>query len=727
MCYLCIVTINTYSMGIIEEVPAFSQEEPQEKKPSNDWPDMIIEVSVPAFGDIDDGRSTIREATIKAGKYYIDDAKKYPRIEIKETNKEAIIYLKSEEKRLSEIFDCIPYGLINKQLTGIGATYLEMHSERNSIIVTPTRTLAYNKTLKEPDKFLYVGTKLNGRTTSDREIQDYLNKDIAPKKILVVADSLYKVIRTLVSSGVDVYKEYFLMVDEIDTLQSDNHFRPQLSNVVDYYFKFRQDKRALVSATVKGFSHPKLIEEPYITLTCQNPLKRNINLLYTNNVNHLLSKEIERIAQKYPHEKILIAYNSVQNALRTINQLQPQLSKEDFGILCSEASTDEAGSYKSGIENDRLTHRITFMTCAFFAGVDIEDKCHLITVSNMSKGYSLLSINKITQIHGRCRNGILSDIIIFNSSKKPFRYIHNYKDKLRHKANKVIDLLKSADKLKEGDSDIIDLFDRIEKVILEKADVRLFFDTPIKLVRKNIDKEMEISYFNVDALYEQMEICSSLYSSKEGLKKQLIKARHDIQFHEVLFDTEEQPVDESDNRDIILNKIQQCKDKVLDMKRNNTLNDDMLNYEIRHSKRKEADYYKRVKAHYQYVDIEYLTNKLYEIALENKKSYRSIKNTLSFWSLEEKHPFKMQVLEAFEDHTRKYSSPEIAEILQPIIKYHFFKTLNQNRLVGLFKVFFDCTYTQGEYLIRGVNPLDIPEPIKRISSKEEVLHNYFEV
>ncbi|PXV67345.1 hypothetical protein CLV62_10318 [Dysgonomonas alginatilytica] len=714
-------------MGIIEEVPLFPQEKIKEEKALKDWSDIIFEVSVPLFGDIDDGRSTIREATIKTGKYYIDAAKAVPRIEVKSTNKEAVIYLKSNEKRLSEILDCIPYGLINKQLTGIGATYLEMHSSRNSIIVTPTRTLAYNKSLKEPDKYLYVGTKLNGKTTSDKEIQDYLDRNIKPKKILVVADSLYKVIRTITNTGIDIYREYFLMVDEIDTLQSDNHFRPQLSNVVDYYFKFRQDNRALVSATIKGFSHPKLIEEPYITITCQSPLRRKINLLHTNNINQLLSDEIKRITKKYPNGKILIAYNSVQNALKTINLLLPELPRENFGILCSDASTDEVGNYKSVIENDRLTHKINFMTCAFFAGIDIEDKCHLIAVSNVSKGYSLLSINKMTQIYGRCRNGIISDTIIYNSNKKSFRYINNYKDKLKYKAQKVIDLLESADKLKEGDNDLTDLFSRIEKVIIEKADERFFFDTPIKLIRKNIDKKREISYFNIDALYEQMEVYSSLYSTKDALKEQLIKANHEVIFNEISFDVEELQTNEYDSRDIILNKVQLCKDKVLEMKRNNTLTDDLLNYEIRHTKRKEADYYKRIKAHYQYIDINYLADKLYDISLENKKSYRGVKNALSFWILDDNHSFKMQISEAFKDHSKKYSSQEIAEILKPIIKYHFFKTLNQSRLVGLFKIFFDWTYTQGKYLIKGTNPLAVPEPIKKISAKEEILYNYFEI
>lgn len=715
-------------MDIIEETPLFPQEGNREEKASSrELSDLIIEISIPLFGDIDDGRATIRGALIKAGKYYIDNAKTKERVQIKETNKEAIIYLKPKEKRLSDILDCIPYGLINKQLTGIGATYLEMHSNRNSIIVTPTRTLAYNKSISEENKYLYVGTKLNGRVTSEKEILDYLNNNIQPKKILVVADSLHKVIKAITKNKEDIYKDYFLMVDEIDTLQSDNHFRPQLSNVVDYYFKFSQDKRALVSATVKSFSHPQLTQEPYITITSQTPLKRKINLLHSNNINQSLSKEIIRLVKAYPTDKILIAYNSVQNALKTI-KLLTDIPKDNLGILCSEASINEAGSYKATIENDKLSHKITFMTCAFFAGIDIKDKCHLITVSNTRKGYSILSLNKITQIHGRCRLGILSDTIIYNTNQNSFKYIFSYKTKLKHKAQKVIDLLSAADKLKINDNDIVDLFNRIEKIIIEKADERFFYDTPISLVRNNIDLEREISYFNIDALCEQMEVYTSLYTNEDDLYKALLQTGNEVTFkrdiHDTIEDVKENYVVDNE---LILNKIESCRDFILDLKVNNALNDDILDEKIRQSKRQESVFYERVKLHYKYVSINFLTKKLYDISLENKKSYRGVKNAVSFWILEDNHPFKMQILEAFKDYTRKYSSQEITELLQPIIKYHFFKTLTQSRLVGLFKVFFNCTYTQGQYLIKGDNPLAIPQPIQRISSKEEILYNYFDI
>ena len=50
-----------------------------------------------------------------------------------------------DEAKLGDIFITSPYGLIKKNRTGVGATTLELNSPRNSIIVVPTKALAYNK------------------------------------------------------------------------------------------------------------------------------------------------------------------------------------------------------------------------------------------------------------------------------------------------------------------------------------------------------------------------------------------------------------------------------------------------------------------------------------------------------------------------------------------------------------------------------------------------------
>ena len=46
---------------------------------------------------------------------------------------------------LSSFITKIPHGIVDKKRPGIGATTLEINSRRDSIIVVPTKILAYNK------------------------------------------------------------------------------------------------------------------------------------------------------------------------------------------------------------------------------------------------------------------------------------------------------------------------------------------------------------------------------------------------------------------------------------------------------------------------------------------------------------------------------------------------------------------------------------------------------
>lgn len=81
------------------------------------------------------------------------------------------------------------------------------------------------------------------------------NKEKMFKKFLVVADSLHLVINYLKNRGENL-EDYFLMIDEIDSLQSDSSFRPVAEDVIDYYLEHPTQSRCLVSATLKGFSNP---------------------------------------------------------------------------------------------------------------------------------------------------------------------------------------------------------------------------------------------------------------------------------------------------------------------------------------------------------------------------------------------------------------------------------------------------------------------------------------
>ena len=145
------------------------------------------------------------------------------------------------------------------------------------------------------------------------------------------------------------------MIDEIDVLQTDNNFRPQLENVIDYYLMFPLKNRCMVTATMKEFINPLLKKECKFSITWIYNARRDVKLLHTNNTTQTVIEEII----SHPRDKIFIAYNSILQIQNILSTLDEETRKE-CAILCSEASIKEAGEYfapKLG-DNDTLPARI---------------------------------------------------------------------------------------------------------------------------------------------------------------------------------------------------------------------------------------------------------------------------------------------------------------------------------------------------------------------------------
>lgn len=710
----------------------------------NDLLDLDLPVTIPVF----DGLHSIRNANIVNERLYLDESKENVRYTYQNkhegnTRNKATIYLNPNENRLSEIITQLPYGLVDKQATGIGATYSEMHSERNSIIVVPTRALGESKCGDNP-LFLYVGTqRVSQRVTSDEKMKTYLNdSNIHFKKIVVVADSLKRVIDIIKASSIDVYREYFFMVDEIDTIQSDNHYRPQLSNVIDYYRKFKLQRRALVSATVKEFSDPELNKEPVTTIKRKEPLKRNITLLYTNSINKLLTEEIIRISTENPMDKMLIAYNSITDIQSVIDNLSEGL-QDRCGILCSESNHGEGGIEQRFIaeitQENRLSHDIVFMTCAYFAGLDISDECHLITVSNVDYNYTILPVNRMTQIAGRCRNGLLSDTIIFNIRREPIHYEEDYKNRLIHKAQKIVDYFNQARVLAQDDNDLKIIFERIEPVITEKAYEQVFSGDHIPLVRVNsLDNKFEISYFNIDILYEQMYSNSKLYSDKDSLYNALATNNNMVPLQEKLFDGGTQREMQGVPDEIKMQRVQRCIDDLMAEINANEINVFSSSYVFRRileNKTRTARvlekklYYKRVEELYKYMDIGILNQKLLSICTENVTSYNNLKNAVFFWALEESHPFKKLIKNTF-IIGQIYSNENIMEELSKILDNQLFgrSSINKTQAVRFLNSIIECeryntrhnTYKINGHCSKLLTDLAVATPLAAISADEGV-------
>ena len=627
---------------------------------------------------------------------------------------------------LSNYLTKMPHGLVDKKIPGIGATTLEINSKRNSIIVFPTKALAYSKHSKHPNT-LYVGSEIKGEKekVTNQQIEEYLAKD-GYKKLLVVADSLGRLLGIIGKN----YKDYFLMIDEIDVLQTDNNFRPQLENVIDYYLMFPLKNRCMVTATMKEFINPLLKKECKFSITWIYNARRDVKLLHTNNTTQTVIEEII----SHPRDKIFIAYNSILQIQNILSTLDEETRKE-CAILCSEASIKEAGEYfapKLG-DNDTLPARINFATCCNFTGIDIEDSYHLITVSDVRRSHSMLTLDRMTQIHGRCRkdNGVLSETIIYNTLGyvSVMESMEKYTATLLNKAQKVLKVLESADTISQGDYTLTDLFAIIKEAIREKAQERIAGNELINLTRKDIYGKNVPAYLNIDYIIERTDLYAS-YFMPETLKEVLGKQVNIISYKSLPHGVSpEQNSIEKTNKDaqnkLTDSYIQEAIDNIKVLSTTGQLNDNTLHLYIRQSRSRTKIFLERFIKLYKYVDLDSLLHQLWEIRTSNSIAYKNLNNAVMYWALDEEHPFKVAIRRSF-TLNKSYSASEIQEILAPIVQYHLHKVLKPRKYVALLKSIYATDRTSGnKYTIRGENPRGFKEHTGRIATKENNLLKLF--
>lgn len=634
---------------------------------------------------------------------------------------------------LNNYIEKIPFGIFYKRFTGIGATTLEIDYPRNSIIVFPTKVLAYDKA--KNDRFIYVGSEIEGliKSTTPKAIRDYLKDvNIKYKKFLAVADSFEKVIKEI---GENVYSTYFLMIDEIDLIQNDSHYRPSLETIMDYYFKFDVTNRCLVSATIESFSNPALKDErTFFPISVMDKSRRIINLIHTNNINDTLLNEIKSTNAS---ENILIAYNTIKDILSVIEML-PENTQKQCSILCSTASKREAGIYFSNLEiNKNLPNRVVFMTSSYFSGIDIKDKYHLITVSNIDISYQTLSVNRMTQIFGRCRiyKGILSDRIIYNTNRSlnAYQSSDQYRDKLILKANKLLDLYGSIDSMSDNDADLIKLFDIVKSAIEKKGTEPLRGAVPINLIRKKENGGFVPAYFNIDGLVEKMNRNVKLYNNPLALYNKLISMGH------IVNPIQEITVNKSQEQQIIENLVENKMKENFDLDicgvikeirmldSLGKLNFKTLKVLARNSKRNTKRFIERFMNLYEYAETDRIIKLLWITRTKNSKSYKTIKYAVIFWALDDNHPLKVDLRNVLE-FGRKYSANDLYEhCIRAVSKYHFHKTLKPRQAITLLKAMYNIERPRDYYIIISENPKKFNQHKKRIPKDENNLIRLFEI
>lgn len=659
--------------------------------------------------------------------------------------------------KLGQVFNQLPYGILSKNRTGIGATTLEINSERDSIIVVPTKNLAYNKAQTGNGKYLYVGSAISGKAgsgTTKKDIIKYItNTSIFPKKIITVADSLQKVLNVLDYLKIDK-NTYFLTVDEVDIIQSDSTFRPKLENVIDHYFTFNPQNRCLLSATIGVFSHPKVREEPLIEVEFQVPKPREIQLCKTNNPNqfvHDLIKSLEGTG------KIVIAYNSLTQIQIIIELLQAyaikgiedngeqkrikQEIKDKCGILCSDASKNKVKEFyqELSINEDHQTllpKEINFMTCAFFVGLDIDEPFHLISVSNTNIPYTLLSPSKYTQIAGRGRQGLCSEHIVYDVNRKqnlPPDYLATYKDKLIEKAEEIETLYAATKAICKRKPEMIPICNKVNNAIQTEATENIG-GIPIPLTYQDILGDYKISYFNIDALYEKKILRNSLYASHRALEQVLKKEGHHVKasYDEIPYSEIQKKVEqivEESNNETIKEEMEVAISELKKLDKEGSLSDIVLKEYIDNSSRGMKTFYERFKSLYGYINLDILIDKLVkdEETLKgvDRDQYEQWYQSIIFWALEENHNFKIAMKQTFLSEEHKRFTPKLIKQEMRRIYIDFGLKHNDYTAVSLFRKFFGTSEihnkTERYYTVKGVFfDLLLAEHKEYISKDEDI-------
>lgn len=657
--------------------------------------------------------------------------------------------------KIGDVIDRLPYGIIDKTITGIGATTLELRTQsRSSIIVVPTKALAYNKyksiiAEKGEDYALYVGSPIKdmNRNISPSLIRNFLTSGTGPiKKFLVVADSLGYLIFCLQQNGIDVYNSYFLLIDEIDTMQSDSTYRPKLEAVMDHYFMFDKEHRAVVSATLNSFSNPMMIHEPKSLITWENPPRRSIELVYTNFVDAIAINKIKDILSE-TDDKILIAYNSLDGIINILEQLD--VDKTDCGILCSERSFDKVKDYLEDVDNvidedGHLQKRIVFMTCAYFAGIDIADQCHLITITSHLQPFTYLSLGRMAQIAGRCRNGNLSETIIYdipqNISHTQHDDLNVYKNELLRRADAYANFLNNTIEAAKADETLMPLsnylFSLIDHIAESKADDNTYTH---KIIRANAcTKKVVPAYFVIDALLEKWDLAHTLYAEPRHLREELSRTAN-VSYCEKFLRKEEvdfttiQNIKEK-NTERRESQIEQLKFELREWYTNGREERVFRNLAQKYDK-KLQDFAKWFYILSNYIESERLLSDLTE-CYDNNKKLRNYVNAASFYALPSEHPFKRLVLTKFHydrienaANTRGvgvFSTQEKRNKILDVFREYLHTDMRYSKtiLIDLFNCFFKNTRSGSNDKITGLNPRNFPPLIAPMPQNQDILEMF---
>lgn len=290
---------------------------------------------------------------------------------------------------------------INKGRCGIGGTHLELKTDRNSIIVVPTKGIITDKinstdengNIEYPNLFPVMGG------VKPEDISTYLLGEIPFKKIIVTPDSLRRISETAKDIGMldKLYSDYTLFLDEAHSIITES-FRERMIKAFEMHFQY--ENRIIISATPYYFTDPRLKDLDYYRITFNEPLGKIgiVNTKYIKScVNAILTEEVKTKANVH------IFYNSVTEIAEAIELAE----LEDCYVHCSEKeqNLEKIGRFFKPQPIKGEYRKFNFYTTSHFEGWNLEDIAPtIILVTDINNLHTKVGIsNKGVQAIGRQR------------------------------------------------------------------------------------------------------------------------------------------------------------------------------------------------------------------------------------------------------------------------------------------------------------------------------------
>ncbi|MDR2146473.1 MAG: hypothetical protein LBE91_08460 [Tannerella sp.] len=325
-----------------------------------------------------------------------------------------IITAPNECNYLSEFMTELPVNcLFDKGKTACGGTSTAIENAKDTIIAMPYVNVIKNKVAQYPNdrcKHELLGI-YEGIT--DKDILDYINTHEI-KKIAVTYDSLERLITTLLEKGIDVYNDYYCLIDEWHILFNSYAFRNNaVKKVLQYSKKFKEVTYMTATPIEEEFILKELRGLPVIEVQWSNVATVNVQPIVSNQPLKTVCNLVKNAIAGTMFGNLHFFVNSVEFIADAIKHtgLQPSQVR----VICSDNKNTGKGvkSNQSKLGNNypienttSNVKKVNFYTSTCFEGCDIYDQNgKTYIVSDKRKSHTLLDISTLfIQICGRIRD-----------------------------------------------------------------------------------------------------------------------------------------------------------------------------------------------------------------------------------------------------------------------------------------------------------------------------------